>query len=66
MPLQECGRDNPVRTYEATYTVPSNPPPVVQLRAYARDFAGHETWEDAEFPTSDWHGTIRTTARAAD
>ncbi len=58
VPLQECGRENPVRIYEATYTVPADPPPVVKLRANARDFAGNETWDDAEFPTSDWHGTI--------
>jgi hypothetical protein len=65
IPLQECGRQNPVRTYEATYTVPSNPPPVVQLRANARDFAGNETWEDAKFPTSDWFGSIKKQAKGA-
>jgi hypothetical protein len=59
MPLQECGRQNPVRTFETTYTVPPNPPPVVQLRGYARDFAGNETWSDAQFPTGEvWKGTI--------
>jgi hypothetical protein len=49
-PLQECGRQNPVRTYEATYTVPSCDPPLVQLRANAMDFANNEIWKDAEFP----------------
>jgi hypothetical protein len=63
MPLQECGRENPVRTYEATYTVPADPPPIVNLRAYARDFAGNETWQDANFPTGDWHGTIDKQAK---
>jgi hypothetical protein len=59
MPLQECGRQNPVRIYEATYTVPADAPPVVKLRAYARDFAGNETWEDADFPLqADWYGTF--------
>jgi hypothetical protein len=59
MPLQECGRQNPVRSYEATYTVTPDAPPVVKLRAYAKDFAGNETWEDAEFPLqADWHGTF--------
>jgi hypothetical protein len=56
MPLQECGRQNPVRTYEATYTVPSNPPPVVQMRAYARDFADNDAWDDADFPVDNERG----------
>ena len=63
VPLQECGRQNPVRTYEATYTVPDNPPRMVQLRANARDFANNVAWDDANFPTSDWHGTIKKTAK---
>jgi hypothetical protein len=51
------GRPEP-RTLVVTYTVPSNPPPIVRLRAIAEDFANHHDTDVGEFPTGDWYGTI--------
>ena len=48
---------------EVTYTVPPNPPPIIRLRAIAEDFAGNKDDVVAEFPTGDWHGTIKKTAK---
>lgn len=42
----------------ATYEVPANPPPIIRLRAVARDHANYEDFDVAEFPTGDWHGTL--------
>ena len=53
-----CERPTPPRTLEGVYTVPANPPPVVRLRATAKDFAGKETYLSADFPIGDWYGTI--------
>lgn len=61
-PAEDYGMKPPpcqVRTFERTYTVPANPPPVVKLRVYAEDAVGHGTFEEAEFPTGDWYGTLR-------
>jgi hypothetical protein len=50
-------------TLEATYTVPPDPPPVVELCIVAEDWAGNGaergSWKCAEFPTGEvWTGTI--------
>lgn len=58
-----CDRPPPPRTLEGVYTVPANPPPLVRLRATAKDFAGNETDLLANFPTGDWYGTITKTAK---
>jgi hypothetical protein len=42
----------------ATYVVPDNPPPIIRLRAVARDHANREDFDVAEFPTGDWYGTF--------
>ena len=42
------------------YVVPNNPPPVVRLAVHAKDFAGHDVYQLAEFPTGTWHGRIET------
>jgi hypothetical protein len=48
------------RRVEATYTVPSNPPPVVRLSALAEDHAGLMDNDVGEFPTGIvWAGTIK-------
>ena len=53
------------RTFETTYTVPSNPPPIVHLRAVAEDAIGNKPSElTAEFPTGDtcnfWVGDVKS------
>jgi hypothetical protein len=54
----ECeGRPEP-RTLEVTYTVPSNPPPIVRLVAITEDFANLTDLDRAEFPTGDWYGWV--------
>jgi len=46
------------RTFEATYTVPRNPPQIVHLTAIAEDAGGHKDPEVGKFPTVEvWHGT---------
>jgi hypothetical protein len=50
-------------TLEATYTVPPNPPPVVELCVVADDWAGNGedrgSWKCAQFPTGEiWTGTL--------
>lgn len=47
----------------ATYTVPANPPPIVRLKALAKDHAGLEDTDVGEFPTGDWYGTITSHAK---
>ena len=51
------------RTIESTYTVPSDPPPIVHLRAIAEDEIGNKPAEiTVEFPTGDtctyWRGDV--------
>ncbi len=46
------------RTLVLTYTVPSNPPPIVRLRAIAEDFVNLSDFDIGEFPTGDWYGTL--------
>jgi hypothetical protein len=62
-----CDRLPPDRRVEATYTVPSNPPPMVRLGALAEDHAGLMDTDAGEFPTEVapcvggawWVGAIR-------
>ena len=42
-PPRTCERLPPPRTLDGVYTVPSDPPPLVRLRAIAKDYAGNET-----------------------
>lgn len=44
------------RVLETSYTVPANPPPIVQLRAITSDYAGNQNFETGEFPTGEWYG----------
>jgi len=49
-----------VRVFEPSYTVPSNPPPVVHLVVIAEDAVGHRTFKEADFPVeNDWYGTVK-------
>ncbi len=57
-PQPPCANPPPPRTLEGVYTVPSDPPPIVRLRAVTKDFAGHDARDIAEFPTGDWYGHI--------
>lgn len=54
----------PERRVVATYTVPSNPPPIVRLSALAEDHAGLMDTDAAEFPTGDWYGRIEWSLHA--
>ena len=48
------------RVFEPSYTVPSNPPPVVHLLVIAEDAVGHRTFEEADFPVeNDWYGKLK-------
>jgi hypothetical protein len=57
-PQPPCANPPPPRILDGVYTVPADPPPLVRLRAVAKDFAGNETEVWAEFPTGDWYGHI--------
>jgi hypothetical protein len=54
-----CGRKSWKQTFETTYTVPQNPPPLIRLTARAKDYHPNTATKDAEFPTGDWYGTIK-------
>jgi len=56
------GRPEP-RTLVLTYTVPQDPPPIVRLRAITEDFVNLSDFDIGEFPTGDWYGTIKKTAK---
>jgi len=60
---QKCGQKTWEQKYEATYTVPSNPPPIINLCALAEDYAGNESSNCGEFVTGDWYGTLREHAQ---
>jgi hypothetical protein len=61
-PMRACAQKPWKQWLEVTYTVPPNPPPVIRLRATAWDFAGNKDYDVAEFPTSDWQGTLQWSA----
>jgi hypothetical protein len=52
-----------VQPFDPIYTVPKNPPPIVHIRIYTEDATTHGTFEEADFPTGDWHGTLREHAQ---
>lgn len=56
---QSCDSPPPPQTLDGVYVVPANPPPVVRLRAVAKDFAGNRSELAAEFPTGDWYGSLK-------
>jgi hypothetical protein len=58
-PPPPCERPPPAHTLEGVHTVRTNPPPVVRLRAQAKDYAGNETEVWADFPTGDWAGSLK-------
>ena len=55
-----CEDVPPAHHTSQDYVVPNNPPPVVRLAVHAKDFAGHDVYQLAEFPTGKWHGRIET------
>jgi hypothetical protein len=59
----EACADADERRVQITYTVPANPPPIVRLSALAEDHAGLMDTDAAAFPTGDWFGTIKKTAK---
>ena len=61
--MRPCAEKQWKQTLEITYTVPPNPPPIIRLRAVAEDFAGNQDFDVGEFPTGDWFGTIKKTAK---
>lgn len=61
-PPQTCESPPPAQTLDGVYTVRANPPPIVRLRANAKDFAGNETEQWADFPTGDWVGKLKLDA----
>ena len=56
--MRPCAEKQWKQMLEVTYTVPSNPPPIIRLRAVAEDFAGNQDFDVGEFPTGDWYGTF--------
>lgn len=66
--LPTCEGQPEPRTLQTTYVVPSPTPPIVRLRAIARDHADHEARDAAivEFPTTgDWYGRIEWSVMGA-
>lgn len=56
---RSCAQKQWKQTLDITYTVPSNPPPIIRLRAIAEDFAGNKDDDLGEFPTGDWYGSLK-------
>lgn len=55
---QKCGQKTWEQNYEATYTVPSNPPPLIKICALAEDYVGNEGSICGDFPTGQYYGSI--------
>lgn len=55
-----CEDVPPAHHTSQEYVVPPNPPPIVRLAVHAKDFAGHDVYQLAEFPTGKWQGRIET------
>jgi hypothetical protein len=55
-----CEDVPPAHHTSQDYVVPNNPPSVVRLAVRAKDFAGHDVYQLAEFPTGKWQGRIET------
>jgi hypothetical protein len=58
-----CGEETDRHRLEATYTVPKNPPPIIEICAYAADYADNEGSKCADFATGEWRGTLREHAQ---
>jgi hypothetical protein len=57
-----CNRRHETRTFERTYTVTDNPPPIVRLKAMAKDFDRNIGFNLGEFPVQpDWSGRFEWT-----
>ncbi|HJQ60456.1 MAG TPA: hypothetical protein VJ890_26360 [Vineibacter sp.] len=57
-PRTDCQGMPEERRLVLTYTVPSDPPPIVRLVAVTEDFVNLSDHDIGEFPTGDWHGTF--------
>jgi hypothetical protein len=56
---KSCGEKTWEQKYEATYTVPKDPPAVIKICAITEDYVGNESSQCGEFPTGDlWKGTL--------
>lgn len=56
-----CGEKTWEKKYEATYTVPKNPRPIIRICAITEDYVGNESSACPEFPTGDeWEGTMHS------
>lgn len=58
-----CENTPPVRRLEAIYRVPTDPPPIIRLRAVAEDYVNRHASETLEFPTGDWYGRLKWTEK---
>jgi hypothetical protein len=66
---QSCGAKTWTHDLQATYTVPQNPPDVIQLCVQTHDYAGNERSLCRSFPTNDKvtiTGTIETKSDETD
>jgi hypothetical protein len=58
--VSKCQATFRTQTLKVNYTVPSNPPPIVHLKAIAEDFVGNADFDIGEFPTGEmWKGTVK-------
>ena len=54
-----CNEKSWEQSLDATYTVPSNPPPIIKLCALTEDFVGNQNLRCGEFPTGNkWKGKL--------
>lgn len=61
---QTCSQKTWKQEYEATYTIPDNPPQIVTICGLAEDYAGNPGYSCADFYTTDrWLGTLREHAQ---
>ena len=61
-----CGEKSWEQNLDATYTVPSNPPPIIKLCALTHDFAGNPNTKCGEFRTGNtWKGKLHLVSSIA-
>src|SRR5207244_308757 len=57
-----CDQKTWEKVFDATYTVPKKPPPIIEICAYAYDYGegpdGNEGSNCADFATGEWRGTL--------
>jgi hypothetical protein len=55
-----CDKERFMSEFGGHYTVPADPPPVVELVVRAEDYDSHFGWQTWEFPTrgATWRGTV--------